>query len=617
VSSNSILNPVERLGSILRAGAGEIIEQRQREAMADADAARRQAAAEHRDEQLVRADGELRSSLENPSTPLSYPAEWLLDMWNGGATDAGIRVSELTALQVTTCFACVNLISNSIGGMDCNVYELMLDAKKHAGKRVAFEHALYDLLHDEPNPEMTAFTFFKTLQVHALLWGNCYAEIQRDKGNRVVALWPRNPAKSRPYRLKSGLLVYRSSEGMEELTPETGAEKNEGPERTILAEDMIHIPGLSLDGRVGSSVIWLTRQAFGVALASEKFGSKLFANGARPGGILSHPGTLKPLARETLKNSWQAAQGGENVFKTAVLEEGIKWTDNSIKPNEGQFLETRQFQKTEICSIFAVPPHMVGDTEKSNRANTEQLGIEFVTFSLSPWLKSWQAEMKRKLFSSVGRSAGKFFPKFDTRPLTMADAASRKDFYMTGKQWGFLSTNNILELEHMNPSEQPGADLLWIPINMTIMSDAPTPEPGVDPAASAAEPEPDKLGKRYVRAYWRLFRDAFGRLSNRETIDSRSVNAAFMPLFLSVGEQLETLAGDQFGVDLAENSISDSRFLRDYCDAIVQRASSWKGMASSAQDETALRELSRAVRAISIEVYRSLATAKAKAQTEA
>jgi len=567
---------------------------------------------------------ELRSSLENPSTPISFPAEWLLDIFNGGRTDSGIRVSELTALQVTTVFACVQLISGAMGALDLLVYERTVSKDGRVGKRKAQEHDLYDLLEYEPNPEMTAFTFKKTLQCHALLWGNCYAEIQRDNANRVVALWPRNPARTRPYRLKNGTLIYKTTEGQEEITGTDGDDRSV-PERIIEAQDMLHIPGLTIDGRVGQSVVNLARQAIGLSLATEKYGSKFFGNGARPAGILSHPAALSPAAKETLRRSWHEAQGGENAQKVAVLEEGLKWESVATPPNDSQFLETRQFQKTEICSVFLVAPHMIGDSQHQNRANTEQIGIEFVTFTMGSWTKPWQHEFKRKLFPRNGRNAGRFFAMFDTAPLVMPDAASRLAFYNAGKQWGWLSTNDIHERERINPVDDPSADAYWIPINMQDAAKAfrepaqgPGPAdgnaggdaPAADPAAKGAKN--DNVSKRFVQVYYRLFRDAFGRVLAREKRDSDSFRKAFLPVLSTIAEQLSTMAAQEFDCEPVLD-FEGSRFLLDYVEGMRTRSlAEVGGWRSDNADLHCDRELRRAVKAILIDVYRSVATAKAK-----
>jgi HK97 family phage portal protein len=548
---------------------------------------------------------ESRSSLENPSTPLSYPAEWLLDIFNGGRTDAGIRVSEMTALQVSTVFACVQLIGSAIGALPLHVFELIEAADRRPGKRIAYDHNLYDLLRYEPNPEMTAVTFRKTLQVHALLWGNLYAEIQRDGGNGIVALWPRNPARTRPRRLtqdarigpfrelaRAGTLVYETTEGVDEITP-TGTDPTGATTvRLIPSEDMLYVPGLTLDGKLGQSTIWLTRQAIGLALATEKYGSKYFGNGARPGGVVTHPGKLTTPARENLKRSWAEAQGGENAHKTAVLEEGMKFEAASSENDKAQFLETRKFQKSEICQIFAVPPHMIGDSDKTNRANTEQIGIEFVLYTLAPWLESWTQELKRKLFPKMGRTAGRYFPKFETRQLTMPDAESRRNFYATVKQWGVGSTNDIREMEDWNPVDDPSADELWMPVNMAVMgAEKPT-----EVVPSDEEPDADKTGDdddkndaRMITLYSPLFSDAVTRLLARKTPDSETYRRTFGPLFASIARSLGA-PDDEPGFDASPAAAA-------YLAQMARRLGEWRA-ANGNLDAVTARELADAVRAI-------------------
>lgn len=566
---------------------------------------------------------QFRSSLENPQTPLSYPAEWLLDIFNGGRTDSGIRVSEMTALQVTTVLACVHLVSGAMGFLDLRVYERQIASDKRVSKRVAYEHDLFDLLHYEPNDEMSAFTFRRTLQAHALLWGNLYAEIQRDSGNRAVAIWPRNPARTRPYRLgqslviagekiAAGSLVYKTTEGMDEVSTPDGEVTPNTPERVIPKEDMVHIPGLALDGRLGQSTVQLARQALGLALATEKFGAKFFGNGARSYGVLQHPAALSAKALNELRKSIQEAYGGENVQRPMILEEGMTWKETSTKPNEGQFLETRMFQVSEICRVFGVPPHMVAETEKTNRANTEQVGLEFVTFALSPWLKAWEQELKRKLFPRVGRNANRYFAMFDTRPLTMPDAEARRNFYNSGKQWGWLSSNDVREMEHLNPIEDASGDGYWMPINMQDMESAysePAQGPGPADPAEEANPNDDKVAKRFIRAYFRLFRDAFGRVLARPDVDPAFFERAFMPVLETISEAMSHAWG-------AEEPIDTGDFLRDYAGAMRLRIGEWR-QANGDADKVAERELVRAVRAIWIDVQRRWTSiARARKQFE-
>jgi HK97 family phage portal protein len=449
-------------------------------------------------DQLARRLGyEKRSSLENPSTPLSYPAEWLLDIFNGGRTDSGIRVSELTALQVSTVLACVNIIANGVSSLPLLVYEKSISDGRVASK-VAHTHPLFDLLHTEPNPEMSSVTFRKTAQCHALLWGNAYIEIQRNEDNKIIALWPRNPSRTRPIRLLQatkiegtdyprGTLCFEVNESMvgSSIAAEDSTDNDEfAIKRIVLAEDMIHIPGLSLDGRLGQPTIQLARQSVGLALATEKYGAKFFGNSARPAGVLEVAGTLTPKALETLRRSWAEAHGGENAHKIAALEQGVKFTKIAATPEEGQYLETRKFQRVEIAGVFGVPARMVDGDEHAARSTAEQSSIEFVLFCLGPWLAAWEGELRRKLFAKIGRASGKYSAKFDTRRLMYPDAESRSKFYAAGKNWGFLSTNDVRELEGLNPHTGPSGDQLWRPTQVTD-ADNPT-------AATVAPPEEGK-----------------------------------------------------------------------------------------------------------------------------
>lgn len=431
---------------------------------------------------------ELRSSLENPQTPLSFPAEWLLDIFNGGRTDSGLRVSEMTALQVGTVLACCNIVGNGIACPPLNVYERTVSAgagNTRLGKKLALEHQLFDLLHDEPNEEMTSFTFRKTLMVHCLLWGNAYAEIERNNSNDIVALWPRNPARTRPVRVTGptkiegttyplGTMMYETSETRgDSQMGQDGTESLDNRlaiRRLVLAEDMIHIPGLSLDGRMGQSTVYLARQTIGLALATEKYGAKFFGNNARPAGVLEIPAAMEPKALENLKRSWAEAHGGENAHKTAVLEMGVKYNKIGATPEEGQYLQTRQYVRTDIATIFSVPPHMVGEKE-AGKSSVEQSSIEFNLYCIGPWITAWEQELKRKLMPKRGRTAGQFFAKFDTRRLFYPDAASRSKFYATGRQWGFLNGNDIRELEDMDPIPGPAGAKYWMPVNMQDAGD--------------------------------------------------------------------------------------------------------------------------------------------------
>ena len=487
---------------------------------------------------------EFRTSLENPSTPLSYPAEWLLDIFNGGRTDSGIRVSEMTALQVVTVYACVDLISGAVAALPLQVFERIYDEESgRISKRLAVEQDVYELLEDEPNAEMSSFDLRKTLQAHALLWGNAFAEIQRDGGNRPVAIWPRNPARTRPYRLANNKLVFKTTEGVDEHTDIMSSVPNPGPERTIQAEDMVHLRGLALDGRLGQDVIQLARQAIGLSLAMEKFGAKFFGNGAIPGLVLEHPGVLKPQAKENLKRSVQEALGGENIHRPFVLEEGIKVQPIGTDPEKAQMMQARDSNVIEIARLFHVPPHMVGVVQTTTRATAEQIGTEFVNYTLSPWLASWQQELRRKLLPRpvLGRNAGRqFVVLFDTHSLTFPDGDARRNFYASAKQWGWMSSNDIRAMEHMNPVDDPAADAYWMPVNMVEMG-KPAPTPANPDAGGDNGATDDKPSDRGMRIYRPLLRDALVRWQTRSNGNRTAevFQRIFEPVFTAISQDLE------------------------------------------------------------------------------
>ena len=235
-------------------------------------------------------------------------------------------------------------------------------------------------------------------------------------------------------------------------------------------KDVLHIPGLGFDGLVGYSPIAMAKNAIGLAIAAEEYGSKFYANGAAPSGVLEHPGVLKDPGK--VRESWNATFGGSaNSNKVAVLEEGMKYTPISISPNEAQFLETRKFQINEIARIFRVPPHMVGDLEKSSFSNIEQQSLEFVKYTLDPWVSRWEQNMMRSLLTAEEKST--YFIKFNVDGLLRGDYQSRMNGYAIGRQNGWMSANDIRELENLDriPAEL-GGDLYLINGNMTKLEDA-------------------------------------------------------------------------------------------------------------------------------------------------
>ncbi len=377
-----------------------------------------------------------------------------------GGTTSGKAVTERSAMQMTAVYSCVRILSEAVAGLPLHIYKYT----DSGGKAMALDHPLYHLLHDEPNPEMSSFVFRETLMTHLLLWGNAYAQIIRNGKNEIVALYPLMPNKMSVDRDENGRLYYTYYRGSDE------AIKDKDFAVTLQPSDVLHIPGLGFDGLVGYSPIAMAKNAIGMAIACEEYGAKFFANGAAPGGVLEHPGTIKDPQR--VRESWQSTFGGSgNANKIAVLEEGMKYTPIGISPEQAQFLETRKFQINEIARIFRVPPHMVGDLEKSSFSNIEQQSLEFVKHTLDPWVIRWEQSIQRSLLSADEKS--RYFVKFNLEGLLRGDYQSRTNGYAIGRQNGWMSANDIRELENLDRiPEEDGGDLYLINGNMLPLKNA-------------------------------------------------------------------------------------------------------------------------------------------------
>ena len=365
-------------------------------------------------------------------------------------------------MQMTAVYSCVRILSEAIASLPLNLYKYT----DTGGKERAADHPLYFLLHDEPNSEMTSFVFRETLMTHLLLWGNAYAQIIRNGKGEIIGLYPLMPDRMNVDRDDKGRLYYEYTRS----TDDARTPNYKDMMVRLSPSEVMHIPGLGFDGLVGYSPIAMAKNAIGLAIATEEYGSKFFANGAAPSGVLEHPGTLKDPAK--VRDSWTQTFGGShNANKVAVLEEGMKYTPISISPNEAQFLETRKFQIDEIARIFRVPPHMIGDLEKSSFNNIEQQSLEFVKYTLDPWVSRWEQAMVRSLLTKDEKKD--YFIKFNVDGLLRGDYKSRMDGYAIGRQNGWMSANDIRELENLDriPVED-GGDLYLVNGNMVPLVDA-------------------------------------------------------------------------------------------------------------------------------------------------
>jgi len=549
--------------------------------------------------------------------PKSHNAWSMFGNW--GETAAGVNVTEESALTMSAVFACVRVLAEGVAMLPLITYRRNGDAKERAT-----EHPIYRLLKEAPNPEMTSFEFRETLVGHAATWGNGYAEIEWSKSGQPVALWPLRPDKMTVER-RGGRLRY------DYTLPDGG-------NQTLQWYQVHHLRGLSGNGVTGYSVIRLAMQGIGLGLAAEEHGARFYGNGARPGGVLEHPGRLSEQALNRLRDSWSNEhQGLSNSHRIKILEEGIKYNVIGIPPEEAQFIQTRKFQVSDVARWFRVPPHMIGDMDGATFSNIEEQGLEFVTYTLAPWLVRSEQALTRDLLTDAEQKT--YFIEYLVNGLLRGDIQSRYGAYSIGRQNGWLSANDIRTLENMNPIE--GGDVYLIPLNMVPAGGDGTPvtvdtEAGAlaDQAQRAAcdcgiehrsetraegDEEPDAIRQtrvsrqRLANSYVRLYQDVATRVVRRESNDMRRavkthlrkrsldsfrewlsefyaefpavLTESFLPLMLALAEQVTGSVSDELDVD--DPGLNEE--LRAFVDEYLQQfAAHWA--ASSEKQINALIE---------------------------
>jgi HK97 family phage portal protein len=372
----------------------------------------------------------------------------------------------------------------------------------NGGKDRFEDHRLYPLLHDAPNPEMSTMVWRRTIQAHALTWGNGYSEIERDGGNRPVALWPITPDRVTPFRAGRGL-QYRVT-------------NNTGSPTVLDAADMIHVPGLGFDGITGYSVVAKARESMGLGLAAEKFGSTFFGNGATFGGVISYKGPrpTQPAQDNVMDVLNKQHQGVERAHKLLALYNDATYARMGIPPNDAQFLETRVFQIREIARWFKMPPHKLADLADATFSNVEQQNLDYYTSCLRPWLELWEQELERKLINSMERKIQ--FIEHETKDLLSVDAAGRSALYTAQFNVGGITPNEIRDRENLDPL--PGGDRLFVMRNMVPLDRldeiidaeiaktkaAPPALPNIVPAPPKTAADPAEIEARMAEHATRL-----------------------------------------------------------------------------------------------------------------
>lgn len=527
--------------------------------------------------------------LESPSVNLSSPAVWA---WiNGGnTTESGEIVNELSAMQSITVLACVKLIAESVASLPLKLYE-----RVDRGRTEAFSNPLHDILCVQPNPEMSAFTFWETLAGCLALSGNCYAEIVRNGAGQVAALYPLHPLKTGAYRdAETKVLAFKTSDGMPS-----------GCERIIAAANMLHCPLFSFDGLKGLSPVQNAAQAIGLSRAAEKYGARFFGNGSRPGGLLTPEGNPDEIQMTQARESWMSTQGGVNQGKTAVLPGGWKYTPIGLSPEESQFLSTRKFQREDIAALFGVAPHKVGSTERLSNANSEQQSLSFIQDTIRPYLTRFELEITRKLLPNIGRNAGKFFVQFDVRSRIAGDFETQMKGFALGRQWGWLTQNMILEAMGQNPIG-PEGDITLTPLNMTNAKTLLNP-----PATAPSDPAPVSATRsleQITTMYTSLLTDSVGRLTARNKRDYDAVSTTFGAVLTSFADTITIAARSQFSLPVAWNAPTE-RILRDCFKGIEKRSATWT---VTNQAESSAVELVKSLRSIHLNIYREAGSAIAE-----
>ncbi|MGC5009757.1 phage portal protein [Streptosporangium sp. DT93] len=526
-----------------------------------------------------------------PSDEPGRPSETALagGWWAGGDTSAGVFVSEETALHYSPFFGGVRVLAEDVGSLPLITYE-----RQPRGKRRATEHSLYGVLHDQPNPFMSSVKLRETLQGHAITWGDGFASIVRNGAGDVVELWPLHPGRMRVEITRLGrgrmTLMYRYTD----LT--------NGIAALMFPDEVLHVAGLGGNGIRGYSMVGLARQSIGMGLATEAYGAKFFGSGARPGGVLKHPGTLGRDAKARLREDWEDMHRGlDNAQRVAVLEEGLEWESIGIPPEDAQFLETRRHNVTEMARWLRLPPHKIGDLQHATYSNIEHQALDYVTSSLRIWLVRWEQAITTRLLTSSERA--RFFAEHLVDGLLRGDIKSRYEAYAIGRNWGWLSADDIAEMENRNPLPDERGSVYLVPLNMVpapspkeieeakeAAKKAPPPAPAPEPPAPLPEDEdepkepPRRLGlrgrgmegrQRIAQRFAALLAAADADLATWEEAEVAALAERHLPAnssaFLAAIEELYGVGGPvaerttaawapifaEFAADIAEDAAAD------------------------------------------------------------
>jgi HK97 family phage portal protein len=531
---------------------------------------------------------EKRSSTANPAGLFS--AAWQI-LSQTQDTVSGEPINDTIALSHITVYVCVRVIAEAIGSMTCRTYKRL-----PRGREEVVDDPIHRMLSLEPNSDMSAPVMWESIAGAMALTGHAYAEILRNSAGEPVGLYPLDPRMTEPVRLPNKKLAYKTRVGMEN-----------GAARIINAEDCLSMPLFSLDGLRGLSPISQARNAVSLAIATEKGGARFFGNNSVPPGLLTPVGDVSTEDLANMREFWEAANGASNQGRIGVLPSDWKLTPLAINSKDSQFLETRQFNRTDIAALFNISPSRVGDVTKQSKASAEQENLSFVTDTLRPYMVRIETEIQRKLLPKNGS----MFIEFDVSERLRGDFATTMQGFAVGKQWGFYSTNIVLEKLGENPIG-PEGDVYWCPVNMQNAARLLDTEPiqdqpiGTDPADPNAPPTESQrsLFAGYVPAFATVFNDAVGRAAQRSKRDAETLTPILTPVLDSIAAMVTTEARSQFR--LPDTWMPSDKIVRDYVKAATSRASDWT---VENRDQTASTELMKAIKSIQIGIFRDAGAA--------
>ena len=518
------------------------------------------------------AKGVERRASKTGTSTMAHPAKWLYDQLHGGTAYAGVQVTEGKALGITAVYACVRVLSETVASLPLILYKRLSEG----GKTRAVEHPLFHLLHVQPNKEMSAFQFKELLESHAAIYGNGYAQIVWNNSAEPTALWPLLPDKMDVARV-NGEIVYQYDTGPKKVP--------------IPAYQVFHLPGLGYDGVKGYNPVSLQMQMLGNTIATEEFTGRYWSNDSTPGGVLEHPGRMSDDAHLRLKGGWEKAhQDITQKHKVAILEEGVKYHQISIPPNEAQFIETRKYQLQDIARMFRMQPHMIQDLERATFSNIEHQSLEFVRDTIRPWLVRWEQTILTKLLNPWERK--EYYAEFLVDALLRGDYETRMRGYRLALETGIYNVNEVREFENRNPRD--GGEDYYRPLNWAKEGSEP------EPKEQARSIETRSAGERYrmTQSYRGLFRDVFQRIVSREVAEVRHglhkemrdtltfkawleeyystfgavVRKQVKPVYRSFAEVIKGSAAQDISA-ATELTAEDEQFLEEYVDSLTENYS--------------------------------------------